>query len=208
MKRKTWFYIVFFMILFGGFYVFLFATIDSSKSLLPVLNVVQPFSFERQDGQQISEKDVAGKVYAAEFFFTTCDGICPKMNRNMKKVFEQFKNEDDFLILSHTVDPKTDDAARLKTYADSLGADIKTWWFLTGSKDSLYKTARESYILDDPNNNAADIDEQFLHTQFFALIDRNGRVRGIYDGLKKDEIEKLITDIKDLLKEERTGQPV
>ena len=201
MKRKTLLYLGFFVLLFGAFYAFLDANIDSSKSRLPVLNIVKPFSFERQDGRQISEKNVAGKVYAAEFFFTTCEGICPKMNRNMKKVFDEFKNENDFLILSHTVDPETDNTARLKTYADSLGADIKNWWFLTGSKDSLYKTARESYILDDPKNNATNIDEQFIHTQFFALVDRNGQVRGIYDGLKKDEIEKLITDIKDLLKE-------
>ena len=201
MKRKTLLYLGFFVLLFGFFYAFLDANIDSSKSRLPVLNIVKPFSFERQDGRQISEKNVAGKVYAAEFFFTTCEGICPKMNRNMKKVFDAFKNENDFLILSHTVDPETDNTARLKTYADSLGADIKNWWFLTGSKDSLYKTARESYILDDPKNNATNIDEQFIHTQFFALVDRNGQVRGIYDGLKKDEIEKLITDIKDLLKE-------
>ena len=201
MKRKTLLYLGFFVLLFGAFYAFLDANIDSSKSRLAVLNIVKPFSFERQDGRQISEKNVAGKVYAAEFFFTTCEGICPKMNRNMKKVFDEFKNENDFLILSHTVDPETDNIARLKTYADSLGADIKNWWFLTGSKDSLYKTARESYILDDPKNNATNIDEQFIHTQFFALVDRNGQVRGIYDGLKKDEIEKLITDIKDLLKE-------
>jgi protein SCO1/2 len=201
MKRKTWLYLVFFVLLFGGFYAFLYATIDSSKSRLPVLNIVKPFSFERQDSRYITEKDVAGKVYAAEFFFTTCEGICPKMNRNMKKVFDQFKNEKDFLILSHTVDPETDSVARLKIYADSLGADIKSWWFLTGSKDSLYKAARESYILDDPKNNATNIDEQFIHTQFFALVDRIGQVRGIYDGLKKDEIEKLITDVKDLLNE-------
>ena len=201
MKRKTWLYLIFFVLLFGGFYAFLYATIDSSKSRLPVLNIVKPFSFERQDGQHITGKDVAGKVYAAEFFFTTCEGICPKMNRNMKRVFDQFKNEKDFLILSHTVDPETDSVARLKMYADSLGADIKSWWFLTGSKDSLYKTARESYILDDPKNNATNIDEQFIHTQFFALVDKIGQVRGIYDGLKKDEIEKLITDIKGLLNE-------
>ncbi|HRN57000.1 MAG TPA: SCO family protein [Agriterribacter sp.] len=206
MKRKTWLYIGFFVLLFGVFYAFLYATIDTSKSRLPVLSIVKHFSFERQDGRQISEKDVAGRVYAAAFFFTTCEGICPKMNGNMKKVFDRFKDERDFLILSHTVDPETDNVARLKTYADSLGADIQHWWFLTGSKDSLYKAARESYILDDPKNNATNIDEQFIHTQFFALVDKNGQVRGIYDGLKKDEIEKLITDIQDLLAE-KTPQP-
>lgn len=201
MKRKIWAYLVFFVLLFGGFYAFLYGTIDTSKSLLPVLNIVKPFSFERQDRKPVTEKDVAGKVYVAEFFFTTCDGICPKMNTNMKKVYEQFKSEPEFLILSHTVDPETDSIGRLKVYADSLGADIKTWWFLTGSKSNLYKAARESYILDDPNNHSGNIDEQFIHTQFFALVDKIGRVRGIYDGLKKDETEKLITDIKDLLQE-------
>lgn len=205
MKRKVWLYIIFFAVLFGAFYVFLLAMIDSSKSLLPVLNAVKPFSFERQDEQIITEKDVAGKVYVAEFFFSTCDGICPRMNRNMKTVSDRFRNEHDFLILSHTVDPDTDNAARLKIYADSLGANINNWWFLTGSKEHLYKAARESYILDDPNNHAANVDEQFLHTQFFALIDKNGKVRGVYDGLKKDEMEKLTTDIKDLLKEKYQG---
>lgn len=201
MKRKTWMYLGLFVLLFVGFYGFLNLTIDSSKSLLPVLNNVRPFSFERQDGKHITEQDIAGKVYAAEFFYSTCEGICPKMNRNMKQVFETFKGEDDFLILSHTVDPETDSVGRLKVYADSLGADIKSWWFLTGTKENLYKTARESYILDDPNNNAGNVEEQFLHTQFFALVDKTGRVRGIYDGLKKDEIGKMINDIKELLKE-------
>lgn len=201
MKKKTWVYIVFFVILFGGFYIFLTSIIDPSKSRLPVLNDVRPFSFQRQDGQIISDKDVKNKVYVAEFFFTTCPGICPKMNTNMKTIYEKHKANNDFLILSHTVDPANDSVARLKYYADSMQADIKHWWFVTGMKEDLYKAARESYILDDPKNNATSIGEQFLHTQFFALIDRNGRVRGIYDGLKKNEIAKLNSDIDDLLKE-------
>jgi protein SCO1/2 len=163
---------------------------------------VRPFSFQRQDGQQVTEKDIKGKVYIAEFFFTTCPGICPRMNTNMRTVYEKFKDKNNFLILSHTVDPENDTVARLKIYADSLGADVKNWWFLTGSKENLYKAARESYILDDPQNNAIDIKEQFLHTQFFALVDKNGRVRGIYDGLKKSELAKLGDDIQDLLNEE------
>lgn len=201
MRKKTWIYVIFFTLLFSGFYIFLTATIDSSKSRLPVLNDVRPFSFQRQDGQVISDKDIKNKVYVAEFFFTTCPGICPKMNTNMKTVYEKYRNNNDFLILSHTVDPDNDSVERLKFYADSMHADISHWWFLTGSKENLYKAARESYILDDPKNNAASISEQFLHTQFFALVDKNGRVRGIYDGLKKDEIKKLNTDIEDLLRE-------
>ena len=203
MSRKTLIYIGFFVVLLAGFYAFLYATIDSKKSRLPVLNDVRPFSFQRQDGQQVTEKDIKGKVYIAEFFFTTCPGICPKMNTNMRAVYEKFKNKDKFLILSHTVDPENDTIARLKVYADSLGADVKNWWFLTGTKEALYKAARESYILDDPQNNAIDIKEQFLHTQFFALVDKNGRVRGIYDGLKKSELAKLNADVEDLLNEEK-----
>lgn len=202
MKKKTWIYVIFFALLFGGFYIFLTATIDASKSRLPVLNDVRPFSFQRQDGQMITDKDIKHRVYVAEFFFTTCPGICPKMNTNMKTVYEKHKDNNDFLILSHTVDPDNDTVERLKFYADSMKADISHWWFVTGSKETLYKAARESYILDDPKNNATSINEQFLHTQFFALVDKKGRVRGVYDGLKKSELAKLTGDIEDLLKEE------
>lgn len=203
MSKKAWTYIIFFALLFGGFYVFLFQTVDTNKSRLPVLSDVKSFSFIRQDGERITDRNLDGKVYVSEFFFTTCPGICPKMNTNMKKIYDRLKNEPDFMILSHTVDPTNDTVARLKVYADSLGADIKNWWFVTGTKDSLYKAARESYIIDDPKNNVVNIQEDFLHTQFFALVDRNGRVRGIYDGLKNKEIEKLYTDAKDLLNEKK-----
>ena len=201
MKKKLWWYIGFFVVLFAGFYLFLYSTIDFSKSHLPVISNVKPFHFVRQDGKTISERDVEGRVYVAEYFFTTCQGICPKMNTNMKNVFEQFKDNKDFLILSHTVDPTNDSVARLNHYADSLGVNGKNWWFLYGPKADLYKTARESYLLDDPKNNGDNIAEQFIHTQFFALVDKNGQVRGIYDGLKKDELKKMDTDIRDLLKE-------
>jgi protein SCO1/2 len=201
MKRKVWFYIAFFIVLIAGFYAALMATTDIGKVKLPILNNIHPFEFTRQDGKKVSEKKVDGKVYVAEYFFTTCKGICPKMNRNMKRVYSELKKERDFMILSHTVDPQTDSVQRLKVYADSIGADIQNWWFLTGSKDNLYKTARESYLLDDPQNNSLSINEQFLHTQFFALVDGKGQLRGIYDGLKEDEIQKLIRDCHKLLDE-------
>ncbi|PWU02255.1 MAG: SCO family protein [Bacteroidetes bacterium] len=203
MSRKTWIYIIFFALLFGGFYVFLYATIDTSKSKLPVLTNVHSFSFTRQDGKQISEKDVLGKVNVVEFFFSTCQGICPRLNHQMQKLSTHFKGQNNLLILSHTVDPTNDTVERLKNYSDSLGADINQWWFLTGEKKELYKSARENYLLDDPQNNSVNINEQFLHTQFFALVDAQGRVRGIYDGLKSDEIKKLYSDIEDLLKENK-----
>ena len=137
----------------------------------------------------------------AEYFFTTCPGICPRMNNNLKGVYEKYKNKDEFAILSHTVDPEKDTVGRMKHYADSLGVNTPNWLFLTGPKDSLYNVARASYLLDDPANAQQAIDEQFIHTQFFALVDKGGRVRGIYDGLKTEEIAKLEKDISDLLKE-------
>jgi protein SCO1/2 len=198
MSKKGWFYILFFTVLVLIFYGVMTTITDFAKPKLLALNTVHPFQFIRQDGDTISEKDVSGKVYVAEYFFTTCKGICPKMNRNMQQLQEELKNDDRFLILSHTVDPERDSVQVLKHYADSLHSG-KNWWFLTGDKSSLYRTARESYIIDDPQNSSKNISDQFLHTQYFALVDKEGIVRGIYDGLKKDELEKMRKDINTLL---------
>ena len=202
MKKKTGIYLGFFVLLFAGFYFGLKLAIPGFGDVkLPVLSYVQPFSFTSQNNQQVTQKEVAGKVYIAEYFFTTCKGICPKMNTNMKALYDVFKNEKGFLILSHTVDPETDTVARMKRYADSLGVNTGNWLFLTGRKDSLYHAARASYLLDDPKNNNEKIEDQFIHTQFFALVDKSGRVRKIYDGLKKDELDDLKKDIPKLLNE-------
>ena len=142
-----------------------------------------------------------GKVYVAEFFFTTCPGICPKLNTNLRPIYEKYLNEPKFLIMSHTVNPSIDTVAQLKHYADSLGVDARHWVFLTGKKDSLYLAARLSYLLDDPKNNISPVDEQFIHTQYFALVDKNGNVRSIIDGLKKDELIEMQKEIDELLKE-------
>lgn len=199
MSKKTILYLGFFGVVIAIYLGVLNFYTDMGTPKLPVLNTVMPFQFIRQDSNRISEKDVNGSVYIAEYFFTTCKGICPKMNRNMVRVYGELKNEKNFLILSHTVDPQTDSVKTLKQYADSLGASITNWWFLTGTKEELYKTARESYLLDDPKNSSKNITDQFLHTQFFALVDKNGQVRGIYDGIKKDEVDQLINDTRILL---------
>jgi len=203
MSKKWMFYIIFFTLLVVGFYFTLAKLIPGyADKKFQVLNYVQPFSFTNQDGQLFSQQDVLGKVYVAEYFFTTCPSICPIMNTNMKKIYESYKDEPDFLILSHTCDPDHDNVNRLKVYADSMNVNTKKWIFLTGRKDSLYNTARVSYLLDDPKNNSQNIEQQFLHTQFFALVDKNGNVRKkIYDGLKKDELQELKKDIAVLLKE-------
>ncbi|MBC7827746.1 MAG: SCO family protein [Chitinophagaceae bacterium] len=203
MRRKWIFYVGFFTLLVVGFYFTLAKIIPGyADRKFQFLNYVQPFAFTNQNGEQVTQQDVVGKVYVAEYFFTTCPSICPMMNNNMKKIYEEYKDEPDFLILSHTCDPENDNPGRLRQYSDSLNVNTKKWVFLTGRKDSLYNTARVSYLLDDPKNNAQNINEQFLHTQFFALVDKNGNVRKkIYDGLKKEEIQELKKDIAVLLRE-------
>ena len=199
MTKKTWLYLGVFALILAGFYGGLMLTTDFMGEKLPVLSAVRPFKFERHDGKWVTERDVLGKVVVVEYFFTTCKGICPKMNRNMQDVYLEFKTQPDFLILSHTVDPETDSAARLRQYSDSMGADLSHWWFLTGSKSNLYRSARESYLLDSQDNSSKNISDQFIHTQFFALVDRKGQVRGIYDGLRKEEMNQLKVDTRLLL---------
>jgi len=212
MKRRYWLYVGFFIVLLGVFYFFLFAGTDYYKVKLPVLAEVKDFSFTDQNGKPVTERNVDGKVYVAEYFFTTCKGICPKMNANMKKIYDKFKDENGFAILSHTCMPETDSVPLLKAYEQKMIGNydgkqsMSNWYFLTGSKDSLYRMARESYLLDNEKNNSLNIDDQFIHTQFFALVDKQKRVRGIYDGLKNDELDKLSTDIKELLKETKDPQ--
>ncbi|MEY4660196.1 MAG: hypothetical protein RLZZ42_148 [Bacteroidota bacterium] len=202
MSKKSLQYLVFFGILIGGFYFAMIRLTDFEEVKLPVLSTVQPFKFTRQDSSQVTQKEIAGRVYVAEYFFTTCKGICPKMNKNMKEIYDRFKTDSSFMIISHTVNPDTDSLPVLQDYADSLGANPANWWFVTGSKEELYKSARESYLLDDPKNSTKNIDEQFLHTQFFALVDRQGRVRGIYDGIKKEEVTEMVQDIEKLIREQ------
>ena len=206
MKKRILGYTLFFIVLTAAFLYFVFRGTDNWRTKLPVISYVKPFSFINQDGVAVSERDLQGKVAVVEYFFTTCKGICPRMSGSLKKVYNEFKSEPDFMILAHTVEPETDSVARLKFYADSMKIDTKKWVLVTGRKDSLYNSARSSYLLDDPKNNLEKIEDQFIHTQFFALVDKKGQVRGgVYDALKEDEMKKLSKDIKDLLKESSNG---
>jgi protein SCO1/2 len=123
------------------------------------------------------------------------------MNNNMRTVYEAFKDEPNFKIISHTCDPETDSVPQLKKYSDSMKVDTRKWVFVTGRKDSLYTAARVSYTIDDPANNPANIDDDFLHTQFWALVDQNGDVRKVIDGLKQSEVNELIDAARNFLKE-------
>lgn len=227
MTKKWWIYLGFFGVLLLVFYLFYLNNYDLSASKLAVINPEVPaFSFTDQNGKKITQADTDGKVYVAEYFFTTCPGICPKMNANMRRIFDEYKDEANFMILSHTCMPETDSVPLMKAYERKMinGTLIKkdagdynvnstqvdstkpvvnpNWEFLTGNKAELYNMARQGYMIDNGKPDSLQrMEDQFIHTQFFALVDKYRRVRGIYDGLKDDEIEKLKTDIKDLLKE-------
>ena len=205
MKRNLIIYGSLAVVIIAGFWLLLSTTKGFFDIKLPVMSYVQPFTFTDQNNQKVTEQNFEGKVYVAEYFFTTCKGICPKMNANMQIVYEKYKNDKDFAILSHTSMPETDSVPLMKAYEEKMigkSPDFAArWYFVTGSKDSLYKMARQSYLLDNEHNNYDNIEEEFIHTQFFALVDKDNRVRGIYDGLKKDEITRLEKDIKDLLAE-------
>ena len=205
MKKKILILAGFFVVLMTLFYFLLFSGNDYYKVKLPIMSYVQDFSFTGQNGNIVDNHSIDGKVYVTDYFFTTCKGICPKMNGNLATIFEKFENYSNFAIISHTSMPETDSVPLLKAYEEKMiGKNPHfpaKWYFVTGTKDSLYKMARESYLLDNDKNNSENIKDHFIHTQFFALVDKNKRVRGIYDGLKEDELARLTKDIETLLKE-------
>lgn len=166
-------------------------------------HTIGTFEFTNQEGKKISSKDVEGKVYVVEYFFTTCGTICPVMNKQMQRVQEAHSGKKDFKILSFTVDPETDDVAQMKHYSGLHKADNSQWWFLTGEKEKLYALARKSFFVLKPAEaqNLGDAGSDFIHTNNFVLVDRKMRIRGYYDGTSTEEVDKLIRDINLLLEE-------
>ncbi|MBV8254875.1 MAG: SCO family protein [Chitinophaga sp.] len=208
MSGKTKGLIIFFVVLSVAFLGYAGYVIKGERGTflgvekLPILgapgHTVPGFSFTDQTGKTRTQEDVKGKIYVSEYFFTTCTGICPKMNANMEKVYAKYKDNPNFLILSHTVDPEHDSVPVLKAYAAKHGADDKNWWFLTGDKKDLYRLARQGYLVDDGTPSG---DEDFVHTQWFALVDKQGQIRGLYEGTKEKDVYKLIADIDRLMGE-------
>ncbi|MGQ0827214.1 MAG: SCO family protein [Bacteroidota bacterium] len=162
-------------------------------------HTIPNFSFTNQDGQTVTEKHFEGSVYVTDFFFTTCHSICPVMSSQMERVNAAFKNNTEVKFLSHTVDPEIDTVKQLKAYAIKYNADSKQWMFVTGDKKKLYGIARAGYLLNAEQGDGGPDD--FIHTQNFALIDKDKRIRGFYDGTDSLEINQLIKDIDLLLKE-------
>ncbi|HLU89178.1 MAG TPA: SCO family protein [Cyclobacteriaceae bacterium] len=164
-----------------------------------VYHTIAPFSFYNQEGKLVNNQTVDGKVYVADFFFTSCPTICPVMKKQMLRVYEEFQDEPDFKILSHTIDPSYDTVALLKDYAMRLGVeDDETWHFLTGDREKIFEIGQTSYLttaMEDKNEPGG-----LLHSGAFVLVDREGRIRGVYDGTEKVQVDRLIADIPLLLK--------
>lgn len=164
-----------------------------------VYHKIAPFSFTNQQGKTITNASMEGKVYVADFFFTTCPTICPIMKTQMLRVYEKFKDEPRFQILSHTLDPVHDTPELLKEYAFKIGVeDDKTWHFLSGDQEKIFEIGQTSYLttaMSDQNEPGG-----ILHSGAFVLIDQKGQIRGVYDGTKEDQVNRLMNDIPKLLK--------
>lgn len=156
------------------------------------------WSFTNQDGETVSSEDYDGKVYVANFFFTRCPAICPKLTKNMKVVQQATKNYD-IKFISHTVDPRNDSVASLKKYCEKNEIDNSNWSFVTGEQPVIYELGVLSYLV--PNSEDALAPGGFLHSDKFILIDSKSRIRGMYSGTDEKEINQLIKDIETLSKE-------
>jgi protein SCO1 len=174
---------------------------NSKKAAEKKINhTIPPFSFTNQNGKQISEKNIEGKIHIANFIFTRCGSICPIMTKHMKLVQDAFKNNIDVMMLSYSVTPWVDSVSRLKTYADNNEITSPNWHLLTGSQNEIYKLARQSYFAEEDLGYTKDSTD-FLHTEHILLVDKSKRIRGIYNGTLQLEIEQMIKDISYLLKD-------
>jgi len=167
--------------------------VDSTVQYIAREHTIADFSFINQNGKTITQKDYQGKIYVADFFFTTCGSICPIMTTNMVSVQKAFLNNPKVMLLSHTVTPEIDSVSVLKKYALKKGVVDSKWNLVTGNKKDIYSLARKSYLAVKLGKPSELYD--MVHTENFVLVDSQKRVRGFYDGTKKDEVKRLIDDI-------------
>jgi len=168
--------------------------VDSTLHYKRKYHTIANFNLVNQNGDTITQKNYQGKIYIADFFFTTCPSICPIMTKNMVAIQEATIKDDDIMLLSHSVTPMIDSVPQLKKYALEKGVIDSKWNLVTGDKKQIYELARKSYfaVLDDGDGGPYDM----IHTENFVLIDKKGRIRGTYDGTNSDEVEKLLDDIR------------
>lgn len=208
-----------FMLILSGIIIAIFYNILKPEEILPIYqpadinfelvdediqqkrkyHTIADFKLYNQEGKAITQEDYSDKIYVADFFFTTCQTICPIMTKNMAVVQEEFLSDDEVMLLSHTVTPEIDDVSQLKKYADEKGVNVEKWNLVTGDKAQIYDLARKSYLVakEDPNSQ----DYGLIHTENFVLVDKERRIRGIYDGTDPLDIERLLDDVEVLKKE-------
>jgi protein SCO1/2 len=167
--------------------------VDSTVQYISKYHSIADFSFTNQNGKIITQKDYEGKIYVADFFFTTCGSICPKMTTNLVEVQKAFINNPKVMLLSHSVFPETDNVAVLKEYAIKNGVIDSKWNLVTGDKKQIYSLARKSYLAVKLGKPEELYD--MVHTENFVLVDSKRRVRGFYDGTNKEDVKRLIEDI-------------
>lgn len=167
--------------------------VDSTVQYKSKYHTIADFSFINQNGKTITQKDYEGKIYVADFFFTTCGSICPKMTANLSDIQKAFANNPKVKLLSHTVFPETDSVSVLKAYAKKHNVDDTKWNLVTGDKKEIYTMARKSYLAVKLGKPSELYD--MVHTENFILVDTKKRVRGFYDGTNKEDIKRLIEDI-------------
>ncbi|NUM32090.1 MAG: SCO family protein [Bacteroidetes bacterium] len=160
--------------------------------------VIPDFSFTNQNNQTVTQNDFKGKIYVANFFFTSCAEVCPRMNRNLFTIYEKYKSNQDLKFISHTVDPEFDSVEVLKQYAKKMHVDNNKWYFVTGNKNQLYTLAIESYKAVAVSQND---DRDFIHSDKLVLVDKEKHIRGFYDSQDYKEILRLEDDLKILFKE-------
>ena len=187
---------------FIGIISIVFLGCENSKmaNKLPILGSIEGtnYAFLSQDSAVITPANFEDKIYVTDFFFTTCPTICPTMKAQMLRVYEAFENNDNVMLLSHTIDPQHDTVSVLKNYADGLGISSNTWLMVTGKKKEIFGVAEKYMVsaLEDESQPGG-----LVHSGAFELIDKNKKIRGYYDGTKEMDTNELIADMKILLDE-------
>ena len=174
--------------------------IATDDRALDTFHRISPFTLVDQEGDTITRQTFAGKIYVADFFFTACPGICPKMTDNMSELQDEFLNDEDVLLLSHSVTPKYDSVAVLKSYAERKGVVSDKWHLVTGDQQEIYRLGRNDYFVEE-NLGLEKAEDDFLHTENFVLVDKHSHIRGIYNGLNTAAIRQLIADVRTLQQE-------
>tara|TARA_R110002012_G_scaffold252147_1_gene430652 strand:- start:484948 stop:485562 length:615 start_codon:yes stop_codon:yes gene_type:complete len=171
--------------------------VDGKTVTDTVDHTIPDYKLVNQDSNWVTPETFEGKVYVADFFFTSCPTICPTMKKEMLRVYEAYKENDEVGIISHTIDPEYDTVALLKDFAEKLDVKAPKWNFVTGEKEEIYELGQKGYMvtaMEDENEEGG-----YLHSGAFVLVDKERKIRGVYDGTRSEEVDKLITDIELLL---------